>query len=604
MLHKYSNLYFPICSLVTALFLTILFWSRKNVKNKETELYANILNLTLIEAIFTLGLTSSVHLYFNESTYGIFAIANKILYIIYMTWLSLLFMYFVRISYDTEKEIKVFKIITYLINFVFFICIIFSPIELIYDSVNKVSNSYGMSSIFLFISCAIYLFLMIVISLIDLRFKKELKKYIPLLVLILLMIIALTIRIVDPYCNLLSNILSLIALIMYNTIENPDIKMVKKLELAMVQAETASRAKSDFLSSMSHEIRTPLNAIVGLSEDMRKYDNVPKEVLEDAEDIQKASKDLLEIVSNILDVNKLDTNILELKNDNYNIRNEIEEVVKVFIDRIKEKNINFSVYYTNNVPYELIGDKDNIKIIVKNLLSNAVKYTEVGTININVDWQDERLNIIISDTGKGIKEEDITKLFSRFERLDVEINSTISGTGLGLPLTKSLVDIMAGEISVESTYDKGSTFKVSIPQKVGKTNSITNNKDKTIVVNNIQRVLVVDDNKLNLKVAKKALEELGYIVDEANSGAECLEKCQLVGYDLIFMDIMMPEMDGVETFEKLKSQDNFTIPVIALTADATSGAEEKYKSKGFSEYIAKPFTKQELEKKILNLLMQ
>ena len=600
-----SNLYFPICAILINILLVVIFYGKGRVENPETKIYGKLIIIQLIESIIETTIYFLGYFYYNVE---LIKFLNNFVCIFYLLWCFFFFTYIYYIANISEKNTSKYtklNAIGLYINIFVIAILFFAPITLVNE--NDMMYSYGIKITITYIMCFIWLLFTIVTAVLNYK-KLRNKKFIPLLFLFIIIIIILMVRIYAPNLIIIPLSLSFINLIMYNTIENPDLKLINELEYARDAAQRANNAKSDFLSSMSHEIRTPLNAIVGLSEDIESYkERVPKEVLEDIIDIKNASQTLVEIVGNILDINKIESGKMELSNAPYHLKEEVEKLVSVTTTRIGEKPIAFKLNIASDIPYELVGDKVHIKEIINNLLTNAIKYTDKGNISLNINAINKGENcllfISVEDTGHGIKKESINRLFSKFDRLDAEKNTTIEGTGLGLAITKNLVEMMGGKINVQSTFGSGSLFMVQIPQKISKLNAPVEEslvkKVESVSDYGQKRILLVDDNKLNIKVAKKALEPFHFDIVECENGVEALEKYEKEGpFDLILLDIMMPVMGGEETLKKLKENKKFNTPVLALTADAVEGAEEKYINLGFTDYLAKPFNKVQLKEKL------
>ena len=386
------------------------------------------------------------------------------------------------------------------------------------------------------------------------------------------------------------------------------------------QAIMAREAQAKFLANMSHEIRTPINAIIGMNE-MILRENEDEAIHNYAHNIQSASNMLLGLVNDVLDFSKIESGQLELVEDTYDLTTLLQDEMLLLRARAGEKPLSIQMDIDPGLPSKLIGDELRIKQILTNLLSNAVKYTQQGSVTLKayynrIDDQNVQLSFAIIDTGIGIRKEDLAQLFDSFKRLELNKNRNIQGTGLGLNIAKQLATLMNGDILVETEYGKGSTFTVSFPQKVVDKTPIGNfpqkntRRDENHSIGNIftapdARILVVDDNAMNLALMKGLLKRTKIQVDLAESGKDCLQMTKEAKYHVIFMDHMMPELDGVETLNLLRadaSNPNRKSIVVALTANAIAGCRETYLEYGFNDYFAKPVQADKLDELLLKYL--
>jgi signal transduction histidine kinase/CheY-like chemotaxis protein len=385
--------------------------------------------------------------------------------------------------------------------------------------------------------------------------------------------------------------------------------------------EKANEAKTTFLARMSHEIRTPINAVIGMNE-MILRESSEWDIVNYAQSIETASHTLLALINDILDFSKIESGQMRIIPEEYELYSLLNDCYSMLEMRAKDKGLTFKLDYNKDIPSGLLGDEIRIRQIITNLLTNAVKYTDAGSITFKVDYNkknDEEINLVVSvaDTGRGISKEGLEEIFESFKRADERQNRNIEGTGHGLAITRQLTDLMNGSINVESEKGRGSVFTVTIPQKVvsgeplGAITERVDEKSRTGINYRESfkapdaRILVVDDVPVNYKIVKLLLKNTGIQIVTAESGRECLEKYNSDHYDIVLLDHMMPEMDGIETLREIKKLEKYTkehTPVIALTANAIQGAQKEYIDAGFDDYLTKPVQGADLERMIVRYL--
>ena len=590
------------CSLIYIVLLTIIYFSKKRITNIETKIYNKLLVVDIVGLFleFACCMTVSGIVDVDILKY----IVNKSFLIFILSWVFLFSKYTIAVSFQNNSKLAVsinnkynmFSKLFFIIYLFFAAAILLLPISYYFDGVYV--YSYGLSANFLFVATGIFVITTLICVFLNIKSTPR-KKIIPMFIFLLFITLTMLFRLVNPGVLLINATTTFVTVLMYFTIENPDVKMIQELEVAREQADKANRAKTDFLSSMSHEIRTPLNAIVGFSDCIMDAQNLG-EAKENAKDIVNASQTLLEIVNGILDISKIEAGKIEIVNSKYNAPETFLELAKLITPKMNEKGLDFTYNIASDLPDTLFGDHANLKKIVTNLLSNACKYTERGYVHYEVNCVKNngvcKLIISVEDSGRGIKKENVDKMFTKFQRLDEDKNTTIEGTGLGLAITKQLIELMGGRIILHTVYGEGSKFTVVLNQKIETADAVIAKKVKdTLDLNNV-RIMLVDDTALNLKVATKLLEKYNANqVVTCSSGFECLDRIKRGEvYDLILLDDMMPKMSGVETLHQLKQIPGFNVPTVALTANAISGMREKYLRDGFDDYLAKPIEKDQL----------
>ena len=604
----YNDIAVQLISFIYILVLSLVYFLKRKYNFLESRIYKSLLIMAGITLLLDIG---SIWLIDdgNMSKIGCMII-TKTYFISLLGWI-ILFISYVLLNKSTLKYRNINELLKQSLGARFFLVLIIVLLALmVILPVNYQINPfsyYGMGVNLLYIIATIGTLSMMLVLIFS---SKKLSNDKSWSTFIAVVIFAITFLLQWKFLDIkvLGSGIALVTLFIYFTLENPDLKYIDELNALKIRAEEANQAKTYFLASMSHEIRTPMNAIIGLSESILQSGNVPSEIYEDVKNISRAGDTLLEIVNNILDITKIEEGKTEVKIEPYNLADTIAELKNITEISLAEKPIKFNVEIIGNVPNRLRGDQVKVYQVLMNLLSNAVKYTQKGNITFSVEsinfGSKATLTFKVKDTGIGIKKTDYDKIFQKFERLDQE-QKNIQGSGLGLSITKRLVDMMGGKISFESEYQRGTTFTVVLEQEIISKDKISEEDTNKVIKKTVSEyfdgskynILLVDDNLLNLKVAEKLLQKYKFNITSVTSGLDCINYTKKKKYDLIFLDHMMPEMDGIHTLYNLKKRaEGFNTPVVVLTANAIEGSKEMYLKEGFCDYLSKPISQVELDR--------
>lgn len=598
--------------LAYCLILMSVYMHKQTFKFVRNRTYTGLLVLV---NIFTISEIAVYYLLYNLGSTTLVTILWKAHFVLGLLC-SLLFYYYFS-SLLNNKEEKDFK--TYLLsnklNIVVTIIYVLSMIAYLILPIGK----FNIDKMNFIPKYTIYIFLLvslincIFIIMFTMKTKTELtkKKKLFIIISVLIPIVFVVVQVLVKYVSLLPIGLIFELYCIYYYIENPDLELLEEITSAQGDIEQSNQTKTDFLSNMTSEIKVPMNLIVSLCDELKTMPVFNEKLIrEDISQIYTSGTSLLDIVNNILDISKIETGKSILQEKDYRINNLLTDVINIAKSKIGAKQVKLMVNVDQNISSVLNGDYSKLYQALTNIVTNSAKYTDVGKITFTLtstkSGGNEVLLFKINDTGSGIKEEDQALLFQKGTRLSNATQSEIEGSGLGLAITKEYVELLGGKIWFDSQYRVGSTFYIEVPQKIVDSTPIGAAKEKQQTAEKLDcskfTVLIVDDNNLNIKVAKRLLETYKFKVESVTSGKDCVYKVKEgIHYDAIFMDHMMPEMDGIETLHVLKKLTGYELPpIIALTANAVAGMREMYLNEGFDEYLSKPINTNDLDR-IVNL---
>ena len=593
--------------------ILILFFMSKPKKSKTHLLFLTTVSTIIVQIIldimtvYTVNSLDAVSLWVNR-------LVHRFFFLFFFLSFFLLYNYFVNlISEQYDKKFNGLKIVGCVLLVIAIVSDMFLPFEFI--ETPKGNYSMGPAVYMIYGNIIVYV---IVMAYILVRYGKTLvrKTRAALGITFSTFIIISIFQAITPTALISSLGFTIMCLGCYLSVENPDSILAEQLREETIRADNANNAKNMFLAKMSHEIRTPINAVLG-SDEMILRESNEKHIKRYAADLKSAANSILSIINDILDISKIEEGKLSIIPVEYDVSSMIHDVINMIGFKAKAKGLEFNCHIDSALPCRLYGDDIRIRQIIINILNNAVKYTEKGSVCFKVsliDWDQDSatINVSVSDTGIGMKKEELGKLFEPFERLDEKRNRNIEGTGLGMSISTQLLDMMGSSLNVESIYGEGSTFSFRLKQGIVDITPLGNfeKRMEQLVSTNVTstrftapdaKILMVDDNAMNRKVFAQLLKRTKVKVTLCESGKECLDLVKKEYFDMIFMDHMMPDIDGIETFHYMKELGDYPCkdtPVIILTANAVTGAKEMYLKEGFNDFLSKPIVPEKLEQMI------